>query len=123
MRNAMVLLMCLGLMVTAQVFWKTALGRVGVVDVMSSSLPSRVVLLARSWRILAGLIMFGVATILWFDLLSRMELSLLYPFMSGSYVIAFFAGWFFLGESPQPLRLVGIAIIIVGIALVARSSS
>lgn len=122
MRNAVVLLMCLGLMVTAQVFWKTALGKVGVVDVMSSSLPSRVVLLARSWRILAGLIMFGLATILWFDLLSRMELSLLYPFMSGSYVIAFFAGWIFLGESPQPLRLVGILIIILGIALVARSS-
>jgi drug/metabolite transporter (DMT)-like permease len=66
--------------------------------------------------------MFGLATILWFDLLSRMELSLLYPFMSLSYVIAFFAGWFFLGENPQPLRLVGIVIIILGIALVARSS-
>lgn len=122
MRNVAVLFACLGLMVTAQVLWKTALGRVGVVDVMSSSLPSRVLLLARSWRILAGLVMFGLATILWFDLLSRMELSLLYPFMSLSYVIAFFAGWFFLGENPQPLRLVGIVIIILGIALVARSS-
>lgn len=122
MRNVVVLLACLGLMVTAQVFWKTALGRVGVVDVMSSSLPSRVLLLAKSWRIVVGLVMFGLATILWFDLLSRWELSLLYPFMSLSYVFAFFAGWMFLGEHPQPLRLAGIVIIMVGIALVARSS-
>jgi len=109
-------------MVTAQVFWKTALAKVGVVDVTSSSLPSRVWLLAKSWQIVTGLIMFGLATILWFDLLSRWELSLLYPFMSLSYVIAFFAGWMFLGEHPQLLRLVGIVVIMVGIALVARSS-
>ncbi len=122
MRNVVVLLTCLGLMVTAQVLWKSALSRVGVVDVMSSSLPSRILLLARSWRILGGLIMFGLATVLWFDLLSRWELSLLYPFMSLSYVFAFLAGWIFLGEHPQPLRIMGILVIILGIVLVSRSA-
>jgi len=121
MRNWIVLLLCLGLMVSAQILWKIALGRIGVVDVSSSALGTKLVELASSWRILAGLAMFGAATLLWFDLLSRMELSFLYPFMSLSYVLAFFAGWLWLGESPEPVRFVGILIIGVGIALVART--
>ncbi len=123
MRNAIVMFACLGLMVSAQVLWKVALTRIGVVDVMSSSLGERLLQLAGSWRILLGLAMFAVATVLWFDLLSRVELSLLYPFMSLSYVLAFFAGWWLLGESPQLSRLIGILVIIAGIALVARSGS
>ena len=123
MRNAVVMFACLGLMVSAQVLWKVALTRIGVVDVMSSSLGERLLQLAGSWRILLGLAMFAVATVLWFDLLSRVELSLLYPFMSLSYVLAFFAGWWLLGESPQLSRLIGILVIIAGIALVARSGS
>jgi len=123
MRNAVVMFACLGLMVSAQVLWKVALTRIGVVDVMSSSLGERLLQLAGSWRILLGLAMFAVATVLWFDLLSRVELSFLYPFMSLSYVLAFFAGWWLLGESPQLSRLIGILVIIAGIALVARSGS
>jgi len=123
MRNAILLFACLGLMVTAQVLWKVALGRIGVVDITSSSIGTRVVQLASSWRILLGLVMFGMATLLWFDLLSRMQLSLLYPFMSLSYVLAFFAGWWFLGEAPHLMRIVGILVIVLGIALVARSGS
>ncbi len=123
MRNAVILVACLGLMVTAQILWKIALARIGVVDITSSSLGTRVVQLITSWRILLGLAMFGLATLFWMDLLSRMELSLLYPFMSLSYVLAFFAGWWFLGEHPQPIRLVGIVVIVLGIALVARSGN
>ena len=122
MRNWIVLLACLGLMVSAQILWKIALTRIGVIDVGSMSLGPRLVELARSWRILLGLVMFGFATLLWFDLLSRMELSFLYPFMSLSYVLAFFTGWIWLGESPQIMRLVGIGVICLGIFLVARTT-
>lgn len=121
MRNWIVLFFCLGLMVSAQILWKLALSRIGVVDVSSMGLAAKLIELLRSWRILAGLAMFGVATLLWFDLLSRMELSFLYPFMSLSYVLAFFAGWWLLGEEPQPIRLLGILLVVAGIALVART--
>lgn len=121
MRNWIVLFFCLGLMVSAQILWKLALSRIGVIDVSSMGLAAKLIELLRSWRILAGLAMFGVATLLWFDLLSRMELSFLYPFMSLSYVLAFFAGWWLLGEEPQPIRLLGILLVVAGIALVART--
>ena len=122
MRNWVVLSLCLALMVLAQTLWKTGLERIGVIDVSAPWWP-QVTRLLRAWRILAGISIFGVTTLLWFDLLSRMPLSQLYPLMSGVYVIAFFVGWAFLGEKPDLLRFVGIAVICVGIVLVARSGS
>jgi drug/metabolite transporter (DMT)-like permease len=120
-RNWILLASCLCLMVTAQILWKTGLTRIGTIDVGSPQLPRQIGQLATSWRILLGLAIFGVTTLLWLDLLSRMQLSLLYPMMSMSYVLSFFAGWAWLGESPNPARLLGILVIGAGIVLVART--
>jgi drug/metabolite transporter (DMT)-like permease len=120
-RNWIVLAACLCLMVTAQILWKTALGRIGTIDVGSSGIVRQVGQLATNWRILAGLAIFGITTLLWLDLLSRMQLSLLYPMMSFSYVLSFFAGWAWLGEQPNGSRLLGIFVIGLGIFLVART--
>ena len=115
MRNWIVLSICLTLMVTAQILWKLGLARLGSVDVTSDQLPAKLLQMIQSWQILAGLALFGICTLLWFDLLSRMELSFLYPFMSFSYVLAFVAGWLWLGEKADPLRMVGILVICGGI--------
>jgi drug/metabolite transporter (DMT)-like permease len=121
MRNALVLLVCLVLMVTAQSMWKVGLARIGGVDVGSGTLMGQLLKVIKSWRIMLGIGIFCCTTILWFDLLSRMELSQLYPMMSFTYVMAFFTGWWWLGETPNFTRLLGIVIICVGIFLVART--
>jgi drug/metabolite transporter (DMT)-like permease len=109
-------------MVTAQSLWKVGLGRIGVIDVGGSPLLPQLVKLLKSWRILAGIGIFGISSLLWFDLLSRMELSLLYPMVSFVYVIAFFVGWFWLGETPSWSRLLGIVVICGGIYLTSRTA-
>jgi drug/metabolite transporter (DMT)-like permease len=109
-------------MVTAQSLWKIGLARIGTIDVSQGWLP-QIAKLIRSWRIVVGLGIFGLTSLMWFDLLSRMELSLLYPMMSLVYVIAFFVGWWFLGETPNWSRLVGILVIGVGIFLVSRTGT
>ena len=121
MRNWLLLILCLSLMVTAQTLWKIGLARVGTIDVSQGWLP-QIAKLVKSWRILVGLGIFGLTTLMWFDLLSRMELSLLYPMMSLVYVIAFFVGWWFLGESPNWMRFAGIVVIGVGIFIVAKTA-
>ena len=121
MRNWLLLVLCLSLMVTAQTLWKIGLAKVGTIDVSQGWLP-QIGRLIRSWRILVGLGIFAFTTLLWFDLLSRMELSLLYPMMSLVYVIAFFVGWWFLGEEPSWTRFAGILVIGLGIIIVARTA-
>lgn len=122
MRNWIVLIACLSLMLTAQTLWKAGLSRIGTVDV-SASLWPQIMRLIQSWQILLGLAIFGVTSIMWFDLLSRMELSLLYPMMSLVYVMAFFVGWWGLGETPSLGRFVGILVICVGIVIVSRTGA
>ena len=121
MRNWLLLILCLSLMVTAQTLWKIGLAKVGMIDVSQGWLP-QIGRLIRSWRIMAGLGIFAFTTLLWFDLLSRMELSLLYPMMSLVYVVAFFVGWWILGEEPSWARFAGILVIGLGIVIVARTA-
>lgn len=122
MRNWILLVICLSLMVLAQSLWKTGLNRIGTIDVSTGLVP-QIFKLVRSWQILVGISIFGITSLMWFDLLSRMELSLLYPMMSLAYVMAFFVGWIWLGESPNPMRLAGILVIGVGIFLVSRTGN
>jgi multidrug transporter EmrE-like cation transporter len=53
--------------------------------------------------------------------LSRVEVSIAYPMLSIGYVLNAVAAWYLFGESLTAQKLVGIAFIILGVFLVARS--
>jgi len=71
--------------------------------------------------ILGGLSCYVVSVVVWIVALSRVEVSIAYPMLSLGYVAnALLAMWLF-GEAVSLQRWVGIAVILVGVALVARS--
>jgi drug/metabolite transporter (DMT)-like permease len=53
--------------------------------------------------------------------LSRTDVTIAYPMLSLGYVVAAAGAWLFLGEAVSPQRLLAIAVIMVGVALLARS--
>ena len=53
--------------------------------------------------------------------LSRVDISFAYPFLSVSYVIVLLAGYFFFGESVNSYRIAGVGLICLGTVLVAHS--
>ncbi len=53
--------------------------------------------------------------------LSRVDISFAYPFLSVSYVIVLFAGYFFFGESVTSYRIAGVGLICIGTIFVAHS--
>jgi drug/metabolite transporter (DMT)-like permease len=53
--------------------------------------------------------------------LSRTDVTIAYPMLSLGYVVAAIGAWLFLGEVVSPQRLLAIAVIMVGVALLARS--
>lgn len=77
--------------------------------------------IATNISILSGVSLFVVSLLIWLYLLSRCELSYLYPFGSISYILAALAGWCFFGEHVSALRLVGIIVIFLGVCCVAKS--
>ena len=78
--------------------------------------------LAASPVVWGGLALFGVSAVVWLFALSRVELSFAYPFAALSYVIIVLASLTVLHESVPPLRWAGVALIIAGIVLVARTA-
>jgi drug/metabolite transporter (DMT)-like permease len=72
--------------------------------------------------ILGGLLCYAISVVVWIVALSRVDVSLAYPILSIGYVVNAFVAMFFLGETVSPLRWAGIAVILLGVVLVAQSS-
>ena len=72
-------------------------------------------------HILGGLACYVVSVVVWVIALSRVPVSIAYPMLSIGYVVNAIAAWWLLGEAVTPMRLAGIAIIVVGVFVVARS--
>jgi multidrug transporter EmrE-like cation transporter len=77
--------------------------------------------LALEPHILGGLACYVVSVVVWIVALSRVPVSIAYPMLSIGYVVNAVAAWALLGEALTPMRMAGIAIIITGVFVVARS--
>ena len=64
---------------------------------------------------------YGLSVIVWLVGLSRVPVSQAYPLLSLGYVINIGLAWWLLGEVPNVQRVAGIAVIVLGVVLVARS--
>ena len=64
---------------------------------------------------------YGLSVVVWLVGLSRVPVSQAYPMLSMGYVINIGLAWWLLGEVPNAQRVTGIAVIVVGVVLVARS--
>jgi drug/metabolite transporter (DMT)-like permease len=71
--------------------------------------------------ILGGLACYAISLVVWIIGLSRTDVTIAYPMLSLGYVVSAFGAWMFLGEAVSPQRLLAIAVIMVGVALLARS--
>ncbi len=72
------------------------------------------------WLWLA-MLCYGVSILLWMSVLSKVEVSFAYPFLSVGYVISAVVGFFFFGESISAVRIAGIIVICAGVVLISRS--
>lgn len=71
--------------------------------------------------ILLGLACYVVSVVVWLLVLSRVEVSFAYPFLSIGYIVTALAGWFLFNESVGTTRWAGIVVICLGVWLVTRS--
>lgn len=68
-----------------------------------------------------GFACFGLSSLFWLVVLSRMELSLVYPMVSVAYVLVAILSLIFFKENVTLVRWLGIAVIIVGVCLISCS--
>lgn len=69
-------------------------------------------------QVLLGLASYAFSSLLWLVVLSRLDLSAVYPLGSASYAIVVVASWA-MGEQVGPLRWLGVVLIVAGVVLVS----
>jgi multidrug transporter EmrE-like cation transporter len=105
----------------AQLLLKAGTNRVGEFAFELANLLPVGTKVATSPFILGGVACYVVSLGVWILALSRVPVSIAYPMLSIGYVINAVAAWALFGESLAAQKLVGIAFIVVGVFLVARS--
>ena len=75
------------------------------------------------WQIALGIMIFGAGAIFYMMLLKRIPLNVAQSVLVGQFVGVILASYFILHEPLSALRLVGIALITIGIAVVVMSST
>ena len=73
--------------------------------------------------VFAGLAVFVVSMASHMFVLSRVELSFAYPFLSLAYVVVAVASWYFFSETVDTPRMIGIALIMAGTIFIAQSGT
>lgn len=68
-----------------------------------------------------GFTCFAASSIFWLAVLSRLELSFVYPMVSVAYVLVAIASLIFFKENVTLIRWMGILVIIMGVFLISRS--
>jgi multidrug transporter EmrE-like cation transporter len=105
----------------AQLFLKAGTNAVGAIHPTLENWFSTGVKLATQLPILAGLTCYVVSLIVWIIGLSRVDVTIAYPLLSLGYIINAIGAWYFLGEMVSTQRILAIGVIIIGVALLARS--
>lgn len=96
-----------------QLILKTGMNQVGKFDLIRSFTNPLV---------LFGLAFYGASLILWMMVLTKENLSFVYPLVAFSYVVTVTLSRFVLHEPVPSLRWLGLAVIVAGILLVAKSA-
>jgi drug/metabolite transporter (DMT)-like permease len=108
------------LTVTGQLLLKQGMINVGRIGSFKSALP----MLAKAFLnpfVLGGIAVYGVTTMVWLVILSRVKLSVAYPMISFGYVLSIFFAWLLFKEPVPRTRVIGAILISIGVYLVANS--
>jgi drug/metabolite transporter (DMT)-like permease len=106
-----------------QLLLRAGMERVGYIGATRIGKPLTLIMqVATEPRVIFGLVLFGVSAAMWLIVLSRVPLSLAYPFAGLTYVfVTFFSRWV-LHESVPPLRWFALLLIVVGVVLVGATA-
>ena len=105
----------------AQLLLKAGTNAVGRFEFSLGNLVPVGMKLAFEPHIAGGVACYVVSLVVWIMGLSRVEVSIAYPMLSIGYVLNAVAAWYLFGESLTAQKLIGIAFIVTGVFLVARS--
>lgn len=105
----------------AQLMLKRGMSGLGGFDLAAHGLIGTVFRVAFNPFVFAGLCIFVVSMVSHLVVLSRVQISFAYPFLSLAYVVVAAYAYFIFHEDLNPARIAGIAFIVLGTIFIAQS--
>ncbi len=122
MNNMILILIGVMFNAAAQILLKIGMGRIGHFHLTPANFWPVSLQIAASLPIMGGLFCYVFSLAVWLVVLSRVEVSLAYPLVSIGYVVTALAAYLLLGEQLGPMRIAGIAVIMIGVFMVSRTA-
>lgn len=89
----------------------------------ASRLEFSIAALARNWRLAAGVVLFLISSVFFVLGIREGELTILYPMVSLGYVWTMLWSRLFFGEPITRTKIYGVALILLGVALLGAGKS
>ena len=105
----------------AQLCIKQGMNLIGNIQLDAGAILAMITRAAINPYILAGLACYVVSVLVWMVVLSKVEVSLAYPFLSIGYIVTAFVGYFFMGEALGLYKVLGILTICAGIGIMFKA--
>lgn len=106
------------------VIFATILGAFGPIYLKkgSSSFGFNIIKLLKNYNLILGVFFYGLATLLFIPALSGGDLSILYPFVSLTYIWVSLLSIYILKEKMNKFKWIGILLIIIGVSFIGIGS-
>jgi multidrug transporter EmrE-like cation transporter len=105
----------------AQLLLKAGTNALGALNFSRTEIFPTVLRIAMEPYIFGGLVCYVFSFVVWIAALSRVDVSIAYPMLSIGYLINAVAAWYLLGEMISPQKITGLATIMLGVFILARS--
>lgn len=119
MGNLIILATSILLAVTGQLLMKKGMMIVGTFSL--TQLHLKLIPMFTNPFVFFGFACFGLSSVFWLVVLSRFEISLVYPIVSVAYILVALFSMIFFKENVTLIRWLGILVIVAGVFLISRS--
>jgi multidrug transporter EmrE-like cation transporter len=117
-----IILLTVSVSACAQLLLKLGMKEIDTANGMLSNGISSLLHVIFSPLVFSGLTVYGLSTIAWLWVLSKVDLSIAYPFLGISFIFTLLFGVFLLDEELSAYKLIGTLMIVMGCFLVAKAA-
>jgi len=119
--NVLIIIVSILLSSLAHIFLKKGMMEHALTGIKPDGIADLIWVIGTNPWVLGGMSLHVSALVVWLWALSRVDISFAYPFLALGYVLVGTMAWLWLGEELSSMRGVGMAIIIIGIFVLAKT--
>lgn len=105
----------------AQLSLKQGMRQIGHFEFTPAILWNMAWQIGTNYFVVFGLVCYLVSVAFWLLALSRVDVGFAYPMLSIGYIVTAIAAYYLFGEDLTPVRVAGIAVIMVGVFMISRT--